>query len=557
MSAHSPKTPYRDLVGAARRATTGPSDGQINAVFRRLAEEVETPSPARWLTAWSLAGAAVIIAGLVTVALWPRSEVEPVQIAMLGGPSQLRAADGRPLLLTDPMPQGATLDLGENGRARLEVGDVASVIVQGPARIVNTRGKNVTLTSGRAAFSVKRRPPGTEFAVQAGDSRVAVHGTRFELAVENGVLRGLQVTEGVVELQRPKSAGLRLTAGQQWGEALPPSQVSEAAVAARDAHSGYLEIRTHPEGAQVELDGVEWGAAPVLVRVASGSHVAKASLQGRVDGHGQVVSRAGEVVSLDLRLEPEPEMPVDEAELDEEPVPPVGHSNKLPSKLSVMNAAARALKAGRCQELEKIAQTIATSDEAKRLRVEALMAECQLRAGRKEEALKLYARIAVSNSAGAEAAQFETVKLLGELKRKPEAFEALEAYLTRYPQGRYAVEAEFRRCESLIDAKRLSDARACLEQFSMRHGHTARGPDAVFLLATLARIERRWVDAVEAYERYLSAREAPRAEEALYQQINCLERGALPGVAAAARRYLTQFPSGRHIDDLKRRNLAP
>ncbi len=80
----------------------------------------------------------------------------------------------------------------------------------------------VILTSGRASFHVFPLSPGERFLVTLPDGEIEVHGTRFVVAVEGSLTRGVYVTEGVVAFRLHGQAERTLLAGDRWEDHAGP-----------------------------------------------------------------------------------------------------------------------------------------------------------------------------------------------------------------------------------------------------------------------------------------------------------------------------------------------
>jgi len=217
--------------------------------------------------------------------------------------------------------------------------------------------------------------------------------------------------------------------------------------------------------------------------------------------------------------------------------------------------ARRLLKAGQCDRLDRaVKEIVRTSDPVEDARAEMLGAECRLRNGKKELALKRYLSIEerYSSTPSAEAALFEAANLSAELNKK-EALERTERYLSRHPGGRFAEAAAIRRCEILVSASRLSSARECLERYRTDHPSGMRSNQALLLLATIARIEGRWAEASAAYREYLAGSPSSQhAEIAQHHLIECLLRGKLDGADEEISKYLERHPQGARAEEVRK-----
>ncbi|MET0594851.1 MAG: FecR domain-containing protein [Polyangiaceae bacterium] len=72
------------------------------------------------------------------------------------------------------------------------------------------------LVAGVAAFHVHHIQTGQRFLLQLPDGQIEVHGTRFHVAIRNGVTSRVEVSEGVVALRMLGEPERRLRAGEAW-----------------------------------------------------------------------------------------------------------------------------------------------------------------------------------------------------------------------------------------------------------------------------------------------------------------------------------------------------
>ncbi len=80
-------------------------------------------------------------------------------------------------------------------------------------------GRGIVLEQGEAFFAVKK-DPGRPFVVHALDATVTAIGTAFNVRAEQGLL-SVAVTEGVVDVERPRASAPAISPQESAGEASP------------------------------------------------------------------------------------------------------------------------------------------------------------------------------------------------------------------------------------------------------------------------------------------------------------------------------------------------
>ncbi len=550
----------RALVDEATAAKPDLAPEKIDQVLgrvRRQLADAEAPSrPVLWRRPVLAFATLVVVAG---AALWyakNRAAVDPpTPLAAATPPVRVQKIEGSYRLGQTPtalatlatLSNESVLELAAGSHAQLDVEKTASVALVGPAELTN--GRIVRLMSGRASFSVKRQPPGSEFAVLAGDTTVVVHGTRFALAVDHGQLMGLRVTEGLVELRGPRfSGGVQVPAGEQWGE--PLTEIEPIIEAPAGPSTGGIDLATSPSGASLSIDGLAYGQAPLWLRVERGQHEVEAKLAGYLVARAQVTVEADRVEISRLILEKAAPIAVEPPSQSPTLPEPTAPAARVPPDF--LQLAERALRLGKCAEIDHLVAIERKRNPGGYDRIATLQAECALRGGQPRVALEVYKGIAANGAGGAEAAQFEVGKLLADLDDHDGALRALDLYLARYKRGRFESEAAFRRCEAFIALTLPADARFCLEAFLAAKPEAPRRQEALFDLATIERTDHRWAEAAKHYEAYLKNAQGPRAEEALFQLARCRKNGSLSGVSDAIDEALRRFPHGAHVDELEK-----
>lgn len=579
MSASDPiRQLYDSALDDARRATaTSPDDAvRLDAVFERVrrsraaqAQDKERSRPRPWHLAFGGLATAAAAAALVLVIRAPTDATPPIpttprapltaQVMLYSGAVTAEGAGGPQALdaasLLEPRRD---IVLPERARVDVSFGAVARMTLRGPARFTVSDDKAPVVAAGNAAFSVERRPKDDPFALRAGDAEVIVHGTEFALAVEGGALRALSVREGVVEVRWPErpERPVRLL---RAGESLEPSADDTIASmfdferpwwdSARDGSSGLLSVRSAPPGAAVTIGGLLIGETPLSVRWPVGTLDVEVEQGGYETWREDAEVKSGEETEVDASLIALPALPVQ----SEEPA----ETTEARPRADLWKLARAALAKRQCAKVENVAQRLVrqTANVDQKAQASVLVAECHLRNGQKARALKQFKAVEerFADAATAEAALFEAGKLAMELGQGGEASRLLERYRERYPAGRFIEAADFRRCELLIGQQQLAQARACLEGFTAAHPTSRRTREGLLILATIARGEKDWSAADKLYRRYLALEQEPaRAEKALFQRIQCLRQGSLPGLPEALTEYLTRFPDGPHAADVKK-----
>lgn len=186
-----------------------------------------------------------------------------------------------------PIRVGAVLATGA-GAATLQLESQAAVTIA-PASTVTLHALNAReiafAVSGSVDVAVAERLPGQRFTVLAGTRAITVHGTQFVVAHEAGTTT-VTCVRGLVELQEgPQRAlvqagqVLRVTTAGAWGAPRALTEPERATLTARMAvveaartATGDARLRIQGKANAVRVDGIDLGAAPIVVRVAPGRH---------------------------------------------------------------------------------------------------------------------------------------------------------------------------------------------------------------------------------------------------------------------------------------------
>ncbi|MEK7703456.1 MAG: PEGA domain-containing protein [Myxococcota bacterium] len=563
-----PRT-YAAAVTAARAAAEDDLDESVARVEQRLVAELARQhvlgaAPRR--LAWTLGlGAALLATASVALVLWlaPQTPLREAPqfvgsariILRTGGVGLSSAASHSPIALDSIALAGGTHIHIETG-ARLDValGDAAQMALWGPAAGRLTAAGIPEVIAGTAAFAITPRPPGSPFVVRAGDTEVVVHGTRFALAVDNGRLARLDVSEGTVELRpvaKQDASGRMVCAGQSYALrdtaaalTVPRGVFAEPwwTLSSDLSATGYFAIDSRPQGAEARVNGVALGQTPLLVQWSRGEQHVQLDSPGFAPWSA-VVTMAGERKRIAPQLTPL--------------VEPSPHASAAPQTRDAWGHARSLVAQRQCtalaDEINKVLAQSTSDDE--RARAYALGGECSLRTGERAAALAAFQQIVAEfgATATAELALFESATLEDELGQPEHALVTLERYLERYPSGELAAAATYRRCDVLLRLQRRPQATACLQTYLTRFPEAPRAADAVLLLATSAFAAEQWATAAELYRDYLvRAPDTKRSEDALYHLVICLDRGKLDGLSAAVEQYLVRWPSGAHADRVQR-----
>lgn len=557
-------------VDAARDETPGLSSVQAEQVLRRVRAELRAEAKPerdwRWVRWAGLAGVAAAV--LVAFSMSNQSSpvvAPPVELAEVSRVvfrhGAVEAQGGALESDATQVAMGAELALEANARVDLDLHKEAKVAIFGPARVARLTRSHVRVDRGRAVFSVDKHTEGTSFTIAAGDSEIIVHGTQFDVRVQDNKLVGVNVTEGKVEVRGPNGNRF-LSAGESLGETSDdPARVFDAPWWSRERRErsgeGYLVVHSEPSGALVRLGDSGIGRTPLLVRWPAGRHPIRVEMDGAekdeyLPYEGEARSSAGKIVHIRAQLA------LTSARVPEEPTPDL----KTKPARGLWTVARAHLEARRCRKLDNVVRQIAreTASVSERARAETLRAECQLRRGNKKIALGLFQKIAADypDTASAEASLYETGKIQAEVGQTTKGLETVQRYLELHKDGKFVEPATARRCELLVALNRLEDARTCLMAYRSNFPKGLRAHQATLLLATIERVEGRWVEAARLYREYLaSSSESSRAEEARYHLVRCLRLGGLDGVDAAIDDFLDQHPSGPHAEELKAWRSTP
>ncbi|MBK6687981.1 MAG: PEGA domain-containing protein [Deltaproteobacteria bacterium] len=523
-----------------------PSAAKAAAVYARVQASLQKPPPRVHPWVWVSLPVAALLAWFAlrpppSFLLEPSAAVAQVQY--LAGQANF-----------DPSAKLQEVEVGAGEHLELSV-PAGRVHLRGPAR-AQFSPSQVVLHSGRGVFSVAPRAEGLPpFVVRAPDGAVIVHGTVFEVQVEEGHLGPVLVERGRVEVRRGTSRtflGRQQRSDRGAEVADQPVTLSgelEGPWWRADADLGFLQLESTPSGAAVELDGQALGATPLVVAWPAGPHRLRLRSPGHQDLESSITLQAGVHLRQAPELVPVPVAPKAEVEVEvEEPTPAARAS---------WSKARRLLEVGRCSALEKELARLKLDTSTPRTvaRLELMGAECLLRQGHKARAYERFAGLAARHpgTTSGESALFESAKLAEELGRREGALESLELYLARYPSGRFVEPARLRRCELQVNLRRFVEAERCLSEFLAQHPAAIRGNAAVLLAGDLARAQGHTRAAVGHYRRYLEqAPDGEGAELAHFRLAEGLHLLKSPEARQVMAKFLERYPNSARADDLRR-----
>jgi hypothetical protein len=204
-------------------------------------------------------------------------------VTALAGQASATDAQGQAVALTlDSRPaQGWTLETGADGEVHLLLPDTAALIVPARSRVqlhtLHAGDVELALVQGRVVSQVRKRAAGERYDVLAGERRVAVRGTHFEVE-RDGDRLAVQVDEGVVQvLAADGSVITELHAPQRWSDGAIQPVATQLHRPLEKAPGGErwpaLRVPAWPHVVEWELAGADFDAgAELAVRLPAGRH---------------------------------------------------------------------------------------------------------------------------------------------------------------------------------------------------------------------------------------------------------------------------------------------
>lgn len=511
-----------DAMGALlRKAKEGgelPRPGSRERVWRQL-EQPTRPSPAWWLV--PAAVAAAVVAAVFFFGL-SSSEPQPFATVTLAS-GDVQASDGASWSVAkvgQALSDGSTLRVAPRARAYARMPGAGALFREGTTASLSKRQLSLAVGTLVAASSTKVRARALEYSVD-------VESAVFQLEAAADAVT-LQVSEGQARVLGPDTDVI-VRAGESWssktgkGRAqLSPAEIATArALATGTGDEAVLRI-AKPAGAQVTLDGVELGTAPLEVMVKRGAHELegvqgslRTSLKATVGGNAPTIVELPEPKELPL---PQVSFEPDEPDAAPEPTPEAAPKRVDPP-----------------------------ADPARRY----MLARSLAHKARYAEAVQIYEGLAGGTSGWAEPALYEVGRVNLRAKKFSAAATALADYRARYPKGSLAHEVALSSIEVQLKLGAGAAALAAMDDFLARFPASERHGDVRFLRATVRRDRG---DCAGAAADYLALLDDPvHGDDALYFAAVCEQQ---LGEELAARRHLTEylkrFPAGSHAPAVRR-----
>ncbi len=592
-----------EQVSSVRAALEPPAESpfqrqsDITAVRRRLATPRGFTRRPKLFWSVGVSFAAMALATWFGIhRLHPVTAVPQVAVAPLGAPApwsviareggaDVQVGDDHAVLQANQaLPTGGVLVVQPGSRVVARWGAARLVVdgAQGGARLrleaSRTDERTLKLDKGRVVLDVDPLAEGNTLAVVTDDVRVTVHGTIFL------VDRSAEGTTVAVERGRVKvasrnrtvdvDAGLRLAPGAAATSALEKDDRQAlslvAGVGAAETVLESLDVFADVANAEVSVDGVPHGRAPLSLAVAAGIHHVRVTAAGRLPVEERVDVAPGtptlfraELNQLKSGLEAPEAAHGEHAQKSQSPSHAAVELGPCPKGRVGCNdpmAAARTdVMAGNyasaVTRLETLRKTALAPTQLQR----ALLLEAQAwrLALRPERAVPLLEKVAKGDGPEAEQGQMMLAQALGRDLGDPRRAAVVWAEAQRrFPQGIFREEVAFRLGESLIAAGQPREGVEALERFLSTYPAGAHADDAHLSIAAARR--DRLSDCAGAIPHLRAVANGPRglgnprAEVALIGAARCLQQiGRTDEARDAYARYLAQLPRGRFADEAR------
>jgi len=563
----------------------------IAAVRRRLAERPARRVPRfAWVSVSSLA-----LAALALLAWMGRDRLHlgahapaPVEVAASKQPSKTEAP-ARPhapelAWSIQSRSGGADVELGDDhttaqanqvlppaGALSVQAG--AHVVARwGGARVVvdggrtgarlrvvasNSDERRIKLERGRVMLDVDPLAPGQTLAVATDDAVVTVHGTVFLVDATPSGTR-VAVTRGLVKVAS-RNHTVDVPAGHTLeAQAAAPSPIDiearsalEQLGAAVPDGAESLDVISDVTGAEVTVDGVPRGRAPLSMAVPAGLHRIRVTAAGRLPVEERVQVGAGTATLFRAEL--------DQLESAVEPPRPKAAPPSVGDPLAQARGEVMAGEYGKAiARLEPLRKHGAPTQTARAGLLEAQAYRLSLRPERAVPILE-----GVARSQGPEAEQGALLlaqTLQRDLSDPRRAAEVYADAQRRFPHGIFREEIAYRLGEVLLAAGESREGVESLERYLTQFPTASHADDAHLLVAAARR--DRLNDCTGAIPHLKAVAGAgplktARAELALIGEARCLQTiGRTAEARAAYSRYLTERPRGRFADEARQASTS-
>jgi hypothetical protein len=568
-------------VEAAKQALQPPAidpfarQRTLNAVRKKL----EKPQR-RFVPAWALATAAAAacaiffvmhkpaVAPTVAKKLAPAPQL-PWTVLARAGAADVQVGDNHSTAEANAgLPTGGVLAAQPGSKVIARWGG-ARVVVDGGAqgaklKLASSRSdeRALELAQGRVVLDVDPLAPGQTLSIVTDDARVTVHGTLFlvertaggtAVAVERGVVRVARAGREVVQL----TAGQRLLPGAATAQPLDDDSKKALGtigeVPSGESLSESLDVFADVPGAQVAIDGLVRGIAPLSLVVAPGPHRIRVSARGRLPVEERVDSQKGAPTVFHAELGEPPRLDEPAPAPSKKPTEKGAPEPKLSG--DPLTDARSDVLAGRYDAAIKRLETLRKHppSETQALRATLLEAQADRLSLRPERAVPLLEHVARSNSHEAEQAQVMLAQTLGrDLGDPRRAADSWADAQRRWPNGLFKEEIAFRLGESLVAAGETREGVAALERYLSSFPKAAHVDDAHLLVAGARRDRLADCSGALPHLHAVAAGDGPRAEAAMIGEARCLKQvGRLAESQKIYAKYLSDRPRGRFADEAR------
>lgn len=361
--------------------------------------------------------------------------------------AELTLAAGRVLVNGESQGVGPTALAPESiievfdGTACLSLGRLTEVCLGSDSKLKLDKllaGKRVVhLLNGRVVSKLAPRDESQAFSVQSGSTRATAIGTAYAVERRSGEATQVTVLSGVVEVRSGThservSAGGELVAKPGALGHISPTTRSEGArhralLAPTDLWRAdsvtVLQVKSHPSGGRVFVEGIQLGSTPLSVLVRTGKAKVEYLRPGYGSGTQTPILRVGERSELQFDLSPE------EA-IKSSPSSPQGNTlRELLSEARAHMAAGRWSSAA--TSYQKLRKAYPNSPESHTV----LLSLGQLKLDRLKDAEGARSAFRIYLTGGgalSQEAAFGEIRALQALGRQAEERGAIENYLGKY-----------------------------------------------------------------------------------------------------------------------------